>query len=159
MLEASDRRAFPLLVRFAEMRPQNIIQIQDADVVELLAGRRPELEVGTLPHEVRRLLGCSRDTVFLSQESARHILQKHGDHIGAEDLKLLPAIMIMGVWLADSRPTHAVISSTVDGISYKSVIKVTEDRRRTYVKTLHRTSPRQKKTLFRNGSIIRDGWD
>lgn len=140
------------------MSKDYLIEINDSDLVELLAGRRPELEVATLPHEVRIYLGCSRDTVFLSRESAKHILMKHGDHISNEELKLLPMLLFQGLWLADDRPTHAVLSCEYKEIRYKSVIKVTKDRRRTYVKTLHRTAPRQTKVLMRKGTVLREAW-
>ncbi len=74
------------------MESDYLIPVSDAHLVELLAGRRPELEVGTLPHEVRIYLGCSRDTIFLSDQSILHIVRKHGDHISNQELKLLPKI-------------------------------------------------------------------
>jgi hypothetical protein len=140
------------------MEIQNVITINDAELIELSAGRRPELVVGTLPLEVRRYLGCSRETIFLSDQSVRHIVQKHGDHIGHNELKHIPKILFVGVWLADERRTNAIASCEVDGVRYKVVIKVTKDRRRTYVKTLHRTSARQTRALLRNTTRLRDGW-
>jgi hypothetical protein len=136
----------------------NLIEIQDSDLVELLAGKRPELEVGMLPFEVRQNFGCSRETVFLSDESIRHIVQKHGDHIGNHELKYLPQILTSGLWLADDRPTHAIAICEVEGVRYKCVVKVTVDRRRTYVKTLHRLSPRQTNGLMRKSRVIRPSW-
>lgn len=140
------------------MRKSYLIEIKDSDLVDLLAGRRPELEVATLPIEVRKYLGCSRDTVFLSKESAEHILMKHGDHITNGDLKLLPLLLFQGLWLSDDRPTHAVLSCEHQHKRYKSVIKVTNDRRRTYVKTLHRTARRQTRALMRKGNVLRNAW-
>lgn len=137
------------------MSKQFLVQITDSDLVELLSGRRPELEIATLPHEVRLHLGCSRDTVFLSKESARHIILRHGEHISNEELKLLPWILFHGLWLADTQPTYAVVSCFHEGIGYKSVVKVTNDRRRTYVTTLHRTAQRQNKALTKKGKILR----
>ncbi|ABV91796.1 hypothetical protein Dshi_0047 [Dinoroseobacter shibae DFL 12 = DSM 16493] len=140
------------------MKAQTIIEVYDEDLVELFASRRPELEVGTLPFEVRKYLGCSRDTIFLSDQSARHIIQAHGDHITNTQLKLLPKILCEGLWLSDNRATHAVVSCNVYEVDYKTVIKVTEDRTRTYVKTLHRTSDRQKRALLRKTNVLRNRW-
>jgi len=136
----------------------HLIRITETDLIELAAARRPELEVGTVPHEVRKYLGCSRDTVFLSSESLKHIIQKHGDHITHADIQLIPIILFSGVWLSDDRNTHAVATFLFEGRRYKLVLKVTVDRRRTYVKTLHRTSPRQTKSLLSKAKRIRDGW-
>jgi hypothetical protein len=136
-----------------------LISIEDRHLVELSAGRRLELEVGTLPHEVRLYLGCARDTIYLSDQSIRHIVQKHGDHITNADLKLLPRILFTGMWLADDRPTHAIASLDINGTRFKAVVKVTNDRQRTYVKTLHRTSPRQTRSLLRNTNQLRPAWD
>lgn len=138
------------------MKLQNLITIETVELIELSAGRRPEVVVGTLPYEVRRYLGCSRDTIFLSGDSIGHIIQKHGDHIELAQIRLLPEILFAGLWLKDSRPTHAIVSWEIETVSYKAVVKVTEDRRRTYVKTLHRTSPRQKASLLRNTNILRN---
>jgi hypothetical protein len=141
------------------MEKDFLISIGDRDLVELSAGRRPELEVGTLPHEVRVYLGCSRDTIYLSHDSIRHIIQKHGDHIKNEQIKLLPRILFTGLWLADERPTHAIASCELSGVRFKAVVKVTDDRRRTYVKTLHRTSSRQARQLVRKSSRLRSPWE
>lgn len=140
------------------MESDFLIQVSDSDLVELLAGRRPEVEVGTLPHEVRLYLGCSRDTIYLSDQSVLHIIRKHGDHITNEELKLLPKILFTGLWLGDDRPTHAIASCEISGTRFKSVVKVTENRSRTYVKTLHRTATRQTRSLLRRSKILRQGW-
>lgn len=143
------------------MSPDNgfLISIQSSDLVDLLAGKRPEIEIATLPLEVRKYLGCSRDTVFLSSESARHIVRKHGDHISHDELRLLPRILFTGLWLGDERLTHAISSCVIDGVRFKAVVKVTVDRRRTYVKTLHRVSRRQTRSLLRDKKRLRESWD
>src|SRR6056297_1274636 len=107
------------------MENDYLIEIEDRQLVELSASRRPELEVGTLPHEVRRYLGCSRDTIYLSDHSIKHIIQKHGDHITNAEIKRLPKILFTGLWLSDARPTHAIASCELGGIRFKAVVKVT----------------------------------
>lgn len=111
------------MLRAWPMEIQNLTEIDQVEILELAAGRGLELEVGTLPHEVRLYRGCARDTVFLSQDSMRHIIQKHGDHIGLEDLKLLPTILFAGFWLSDSRSTHAIVSFEASGVRYKTVAR------------------------------------
>jgi len=136
-----------------------LIEISDSDILELAAGRRPELEVGTIPYEVRKYLGCSRDTVFLSSDSMKHIVKKHGDHIGLESIKLIPKILFSGFWLTDDRSNHAIACFKFSEIRLKAVVKVTEDRRRAYLITLYKTSRRQEKALLRKTMRIRDGWN
>lgn len=141
------------------MSEQYLVEVSDSELVELISGKRPELQVAVLPHEAREHFRCSRDTVYLSYQSARHIIMKHGDSISNTELKLLPRILFQGVWLADKdRPTHAVVSCEVGSRRLKAVVKVTEDRRRTYVKTLHLTAPRQTRSMFRRGNLLRPAW-
>lgn len=140
------------------MNENYFINVTDADLLELAAERRPELQVGTVPYEVRKYLGCSRDTAFLSSESIKHIMLRHGDHICNEHLRLLPQILFQGLWLGDERTTHAIVTCQVSEIRYKAVVKVTRDRSRTYVKTLHRLAKRQTRSLMNRAKVLREAW-
>lgn len=137
---------------------ESLICICEEDLVELLAARRPEVEVGSMPFEVRKHFGCSRDTVFLTTDSIRHIVKKHGDHVALKELLLLPQVLAKGLWLADHRPTYSVITCELDGVRYKSVVKVTRDRKRSYATTFHRTARRQTKALIKKGKPLRLAW-
>ena len=135
-----------------------LIEISDADLIDLLAGRKPEVEVGVLPHEVRNYLGCSRDTVYLTQHSLLHILQRHGDHVAPEDIRLAPEVMMRGLWLSDDRPNFAVVSCLVDELRFRAVVKTTVDRRRNYLSTFHRMAKRQTRSLLKRGTVLRQAW-
>ena len=135
-----------------------MIEIDEGQLHSLLTRQRPEIEVGTLPHEVRKYFSCSRDTVFLSKESLRHIFERHGDHVQLSEILLTPKILREGLWLADHRPEHCIVSCQVNEHRYKLVVKVTKDRRRCYVVTFHRTAKRQTKALLKKSRILRIAW-
>lgn len=135
-----------------------LIEIYESDLIELLNGRRLEIEVGTIPTEARSYLGCSRDTIFLSQHSLKHIFRNHGDHISAKEITLIPTILMRGMWLSDKRPNFVIVSSVLEDIRFKAAIKTTEDRRRNYISTFHRTAKRQTKSLVGRGNVLRPAW-
>jgi hypothetical protein len=136
-----------------------MIELIESEFVELLAGRRPEIEVGTLPYEVRKYFECSRDTVFLTTFSARHIIQQHGDHIGFAQAVVIPSALTKGLWIGD-RPDSCVVSflESGSGQRYIGAIKVTKDRTRSYLTTFHFASIRQTKSLLKRGQPLRDHW-
>lgn len=138
---------------------QNMIKILESEFLELLAGRRPEIEVGSLPHEVRKHFQCARDTIFLTSISARHILQSHGDHIGFDQIALIPAALTKGLWIGD-RPNGCAISyfEVASRQRYKGAVKITNDRTRCYLQTFHLASARQTKSILKRGNPLRPHW-
>ena len=134
------------------------ITVSKTSLVQLLGGNRPEVEIGSLPLEVRKHVGCSKDTVFLTTESARHIIGKHGNHVTLDELILLPLLLERGLWLSDRNKTHTVVCNQIGPTRFKAVVKVTVDRTRTYVVTMHRMAPRQTKSLLKRGSVLREAW-
>ena len=135
-----------------------MIEISETDLIDLLAGRKPEVEVGTLPQEVRRYLGCSRDTVFLTQYSLEHIFEAHGEHLMPKDILLVPEVLLRGLWLSDTRPNFAIVSCAFEKMRFKAVVKTTIERRRNYLSTFHRMAKRQTASLIRRGKVIRAAW-
>ena len=131
------------------------------DLRDLMSGRMPRLAVGTLPLEVRRHFGRSEDKVFLSSESVVHILEKHGEHIGYEELLLIPKILEAGLWIGEfNRPEWCSASLFLEDENRRllAAIKVTKDRRESFVATLHQAKPRQIRSKMRRGIILRQHW-
>ena len=133
--------------------------VNSADIDELTAHRRPQLAVGTIPHEVKIYFRCSKDVVYLSSESAVHILERHGDHIGKSEFLKLPAILERGLWIADRPECCSVSFHDQDlGRRYIAAVKVTKDRSRSYLTTLHFGQVRQVRALMRRGPLLRKHW-
>lgn len=136
-----------------------MIKIVESEFVELLAGRRPEIEVGPMPLEVRKHFQCSRDTIFLTTASARHIIKEHGDHIGFDQVAIIPDALTMGLWI-DDRPNSCAISylEVASGQRYIGAVKITKDRTRSFLTTFHFASVRQTKSLLKRGVQLRPHW-
>lgn len=136
-----------------------MIEIVESEFIELLAGRRPEIEVGSLPLEVRKYFQCSRDTIFLTTESARHIIKKHGDHLGFGQLYLIPSALRMGLWIADRASSCAITyQEESSGQRFIGAVKITNDRTRTFLTTFHFGSDRQTKSILKRGAPLRPHW-
>lgn len=135
-----------------------MIEVSESDLIELLNGRRPEIEVGSFPAEVKKHLGCSRDTVFLTTPSLKHIFERHGDHVSPKEILYLPSVLLQGLWLADTRPNFVLVSGLYGNTRYKVAIKTTEDRRRNYIATFHRIAKKQTKSLLKKGKVLRPAW-
>ncbi len=58
----------------------------------LIAGQVRTLAVGRIPDEVRNYFGATTQTVFLSTDSVRHILQEHSDHLEVPELLKIKAL-------------------------------------------------------------------
>ncbi|WP_159089153.1 hypothetical protein [Tateyamaria sp. Alg231-49] len=129
------------------------------ELIDLLAGRRGDLQVGVIPLEVRQHFGCSREEVFLSSESARHIIDEHGDHIGKNELLRIPEILTKGMWVADRKLACSVSFQTeTPAIRLLAAIKITRNHSRMYVSTLHRAKKRQTKSKLKRGQLLRPHW-
>jgi hypothetical protein len=85
-----------------------VFEFTDLEFVELLAGRRPFIEIGALPHEARLHLKTSKDTVILSTETARKLVNKHGNHLGKTEYALMPTAIFSGLWIADTKNSCAI---------------------------------------------------
>lgn len=130
-------------------------------ITELLSGRTPSVAVGTLPLEVRRYFGRSHDIVYLSSESAAHILEQHGDHIEAQDLLRIPKILETGLWISEKqRPEWCSVFhySSQSQDRFVAAVKVTKDRRECFLTTLHRAKKRQIRSKMRRGDVLRSHW-
>ena len=136
-----------------------MISVTLEELAHLVAGKRPRLEVGYLPHEVCRFFGTSKSTVMLSTESARHILTEHGDHIELKDLATLPKLLQYGGWINDRNNHCAVIYySNEHRWHFHAVVKVTKDRQETLVVSLRKSRRKAVKRTVRNGQKLRDHW-
>lgn len=135
-----------------------VIEIQKSNLVDLLGGRLIEIEVGTIPHEVRLYLGSSKDTVFLTKFSIKHIFDSHVDHIDIDELLVLPTVLTKGLWLSDKKRNFAIATCEVGQNRYKAAVKSTIARDRIFVSTFHRLAKRQTKALMRRGQILRPAW-
>jgi hypothetical protein len=141
--------------------PESMISLKPSDLLDLLASRRPEMEVGSMPLEARKFLGCARDTIFLSSESAKHILEEHGDHIAPESFEILPIALRKGLRIGEASRGNFCTVSFVDvemERRYFVAIKTTKDRRRTYVTSFHLGKARQTKSKLKRGQVLRQHW-
>ena len=136
-----------------------MIEIIESEFIELLAGRRPEIEVGSLPFEVKKYFQCSRDTIFLTTVTARKIIEKHGGHIDFSQIALIPQALMMGLWIGD-KPHSCAISYVANntGQRYIAATKITIDRTRCYLTTFHFAAARQTKSKLKNGQPLRLHW-
>jgi len=136
-----------------------MIEISLEEIAYLVAGRRPRLEVGFLPHEVSRFFGTSKSTVLLSTESAQHILSEHKDHIGLGELAMLPRLLQHGSWINDRKNHCAVIYfSQEHDWHFHAVVKVTGDRQETLVVSLRMSRRKSVKRTVRKGKRLKDHW-
>lgn len=136
-----------------------MISVSLEEIAYLVAGQRPRLEVGYLPHEVCKFFGTARSTILLSTESARHILAEHGDHIEMADLTLLPKFLQEGGWINDRENHCAVIYySPKHDWHFHAVVKVTADRKETLVISLRKSRRKAIRRTIRRGQKLRDHW-
>ena len=136
-----------------------MIDVSIEEIAFLVAGQRPRLEVGYLPHEVSQFFGTSKSTILLSTESARHILAEHGDHIDISDLAMLPKFLREGGWINDRKNHCAVIYfSKEHDWHFHTVVKVTADRQETLVVSLRKSRRTAIKRTVRRGTTLRDHW-
>ena len=136
-----------------------MISVNPDDLACLLAGKRPRLEVGHLPYEVSKFFGTSKSTVMLSKESARHIIDEHGDHIGLHELAMLPTMLQRGGWNND-RLNHCTVTyfSSEHDWHFHAVVKVTSDRRESLVVSLRRSRKKSVRRNFSKGTKLRNHW-
>ena len=135
----------------------NLFEISDLKALRM--GSRGELQVGVFPFEARKHLQTSREPIFLSTTSMRHILDAHGDHVTLELLLMLPKVLQWGMWVADRPTAFAVIyTREEDGQKFKAAVKITNDRRRGYLSSFHKVAPRKAKSILKRGNLIRPHW-
>lgn len=122
----------------------------------LIAGQVRILAVGRIPDEVQRYFRSTTQTVFLSADSALHILQQHSDHLEVPELLKIPTAIDRGLWIPD-RETSCCLSYFDDKefIRYIGAVKVTKRRHELYLSTFHRGANRQTKALLRRGKLLR----
>lgn len=140
------------------------IEISQNDLLLLAAGRRGDLPIGHICFEARKFFGTSRDIVYLSTQSMRHIRAKHGDHVDLATLQMIPLLLQKGMWIAEKSTRK---NANFCGVScklseatprYFVSLKYTRDLTRAYVRTLHKSAPRQTKQKIKRGKVIRDHW-
>lgn len=153
-----DPRQTTIVSSILEQRREVYSFTQEA-LLHLVAGRVKEIEVGYLPHEVARHFETSKTTVYLSSESALKITRKHGGSLLFGDYEKIPLALQRGLWIAD-RDNSCCVSyyDTEEKKRFIAAVKITKDRRRSYLTTVHLASKRQTKSLLRRGPILRSHW-
>jgi hypothetical protein len=136
-----------------------VIEFDLNDFGSLLDRSFLEKEVGTLPLEVKNYFACSRDTVYLTSETAKKIEIKHRRHLHDHELNLLPSALQKGLWIAD-RENACVVSYFHSPTSRRFIcaVKITAARDRAFLTTFHRASKRQTAATLKRGEVIRSHW-
>jgi len=127
------------------------------DIARLLAGSSEPIPVGKLVNQAKSHLSQKTSAILLSTDTARHILVKHGDHIEASTLLLLPEALRMGLWIAD-RPSWCRISflEKRTNVRFIAAVKATKCKRELFVGTFHRSQQSQTKSVIRRGKVLRN---
>jgi len=64
--------------------------VELSQLMQLVAGKLPALQVGDLPRPVAEHLGCHPAIVWLGHNEVQKIVMKHGDCINVPQLQCLP---------------------------------------------------------------------
>jgi hypothetical protein len=129
--------------------------LEHAQLTQLLAGKNNPLWICSIPDRARGVLGCSSGAVYLSTESARHILTGHGD-IDEFSILLLPIAIEQGRLLRERKRPRCVnaIYYGDDGKIYFVAMKTAQGGHELWVSSMYRLLPRQVATKTRNADPI-----
>jgi len=123
----------------------------------LLSGNSEPISIGRIVNQARTHLSQKTSVILLSTDSTRHILTKHGDHMEASTLLLLPEALRLGLWITDRDYSCRVsFEEKETGVRYLAAVKATKDRREIYLSTFHRAQKGQTKSVLKRGTIVRN---
>jgi hypothetical protein len=118
--------------------------LEHSQLAALRAGRNDPLWICSIPERARRHLGCSTGAVYLSRQSAEHILSGHND-IDSFDLLLLPVAVTRGYLLAEiGNPRFLNAAYDLkDGRIYFVPMKTAAGGHELWVSSMYRLTPRK----------------
>lgn len=82
--------------------------VELSQLMQLVAGKTPALQVGDLPRPVAEFLGCHPAIVWLGHREVQKIVRKHGDSINVPHLQSLPFAIKDGSYYSDPSRTNCV---------------------------------------------------
>ncbi|MGA4555647.1 hypothetical protein [Methylorubrum aminovorans] len=115
-------------------------------MLQLIAGQRKVLHIGSVPHEVAAKIDCLPGIVHLGWKEARHIFDSHDD-INGEDMMLLTFAVEKGQYYRDpKRPEclSVVYYSCITGRPYILALKRVGPGE-LWISTYHHTNPKKVK--------------
>ncbi len=129
--------------------------LEHSQLSQLLSGRHSPLWICNLPDRARAAVGCSTGAVYLSKDSANHILEEHPD-IDTFQLLLLPVAIMKGTLYKEIRKPYIIISIYYGEANknYRVVMKVTEQGHELWVCSMHRISPRQVRDVYKRCTLL-----
>lgn len=133
-----------------------------ADLRDLLYGERIiPLVVGIIFEEhISAAMGAGTYEVLLSKDTVLKQLERHPD-LGPEHYAMLPFIIRHGLVIHEKADTrNAAIcyepAPLAPGGRFMVALKSPTDAKEIFVTSLHRTRPRQTRSLLKRGNILRN---
>ena len=113
--------------------------LEHSQLIVLLTGKNDPLWICNVPDKVRNALGCSTSAVYLSRESAAHILREHND-IDTFQILLLPIAIERGRLVVEiDRPQFInSIYKNIDGRIYFVALKIAQKGHELWVSSIYR---------------------
>lgn len=127
----------------------------DQHLRQLEEGQCEYIVLGSLEREVRQALGDNvKPEVFLSQQSYRHIRERHGNQLTDLDYDALPDAIHSGMVVEDPRRGSLAISFNGPRKRYAVFLKVAKNGR-VYLQTMYPTRDRYTETICSRGRLLR----
>jgi hypothetical protein len=120
--------------------------LEHSQLAQLLSGKSKNnpIWICSIPDRARIVLGCSTGAVYLSRESAQHILNDHSD-IDTFQLLLLPIAIQKGQLLRETRRPQFINSlyKESDEKNYFVAMKTARNGHELWVSSMYRVEARQ----------------
>ena len=125
--------------------------LEHSRLMQLLKGNNNPLWICNIPDRARATLGCSTGAVYLSTDSAKHILEKH-NNITDFDLLMLPIAIERGNLLKEKFRNNGINSIYETGESkiFFVALKVASKGHELWVSSMYRIEKRQIEKKYSN---------
>jgi len=147
----------PDIARPSELPDSVRRQAQRSAVESIMRAPIGEAEVGTLPPDVQEALGAGSPHVRLSEQTIEKQNYRHPE-LTADDYTHLPDTIADAPVVA-MQGEHRVVLFRRHGKLYRAAIKVTADKARNYLVSLHRTTPESAERALRGMTLLRGSLD
>lgn len=136
------------------------MEVQFEHLVRSITGVYREIPIGRIPAETRWYFGCDTSAVYLTEFTAKKILQKHGKKVQLSELQSIPTALEKGLWVSDTKRGNTVCCSVwfndaERDLRFIAGVKTTKANHRLLLTTFHPGQPKQVRNILKKGAILR----